>query len=240
MENQKMTFSLAEGLDITATNFDLLIRMVERSEDYWIIKDRESRLCYMNKAAKYYDDLPDNYDFEGKRYDEMPTPFSESADMIHATDNKIIASQNDEFALVNSVYGGKNKLIQPFIGQGMPLIKDGESIGIIVMSRKLQHCTMEHIIGKKLPEPVIFGNPDKEFTDSEFNVVFFALQSLSTKEIARRLGISPRTVNNHLSNIYDKIGVSAQNQLIAWCRQKGYDRYVPAKYLSNAPFVPLA
>ncbi len=240
MENQTVSFSIAEGLDITATNFDLLIRMVERSEDYWIIKDRDNRYAYMNRAAKYYDDLPDDYDFEGKKLNEIPTPLSESADIVHVADNQVMESQEDLFALYNSVYCGKDKLIQPFVGQGMPLIKDGESIGIIVVCRKLQHCTMEHIIGKKFPEPVIFGNPDKEFTDSEFNVVFFALQSLSTKEIARRLGISPRTVNNHLSNIYDKIGVSAQNQLIAWCRQKGYDRYVPAKCLSDAPFVPLA
>ncbi len=240
MENQTVSFSIAEGLDITATNFDLLIRVIERSEDFWIIQDKEHRYAYMNGAAKYYFDLPDNYHYDGKKLSEVPTLLSESADVVDAENNKAMKSQEDIFALYKSVYGGEDKIIQPFIAQAMPLVKNSESIGIIVTCRKLQYCSMDHIIGGKLPESVIFGNPDEVFTDSEFNVVFFALQSLSTKEIARRLGISPRTVNNHLSNIYDKIGVSAQNQLIAWCRQKGYDRYVPERYLSTAPFVPLA
>ena len=36
------------------------------------------------------------------------------------------------------------------------------------------------------------------------------LQGYSWKEIARRLGISPKTVDNHLQNLYAKIGVTTR------------------------------
>ena len=46
-------------------------------------------------------------------------------------------------------------------------------------------------------------------------------QGLSHKEIARQMGLSPNTVRNHLSAIYDKMDVSNKAELIA-CLQQAF------------------
>ena len=49
--------------------------------------------------------------------------------------------------------------------------------------------------------------PDS-LTTREIECVHLAGQGLEDKEIAARLGISPRTVGNHLHRAYAKLGVS--------------------------------
>lgn len=47
-------------------------------------------------------------------------------------------------------------------------------------------------------------------TEREVEVLRVLARGLSMKEIARRLGISPKTVDNHLQNLYGKIGVKTR------------------------------
>ncbi|MWK40579.1 GAF domain-containing protein [Actinomadura sp. J1-007] len=52
-------------------------------------------------------------------------------------------------------------------------------------------------------------------TPREQTVVERALEGMPSKQIARRLDVSPHTVNDHLKAIYRKTGVSAREELIA-------------------------
>ena len=47
----------------------------------------------------------------------------------------------------------------------------------------------------------------------ELEVARMASQGLSSKEIARRLYLSPRTVDNHLQRVYTKLGVTGRDDL---------------------------
>ena len=99
--------------------------------------------------------------------------------------------------------------------------------------------SMYHLEQDRCPTSLQFGNPTDLFTDREFDVVFYAIQSLSAKEIARRLAISPNTVKKYLLSVYEKIGVSALSQLIEYCRCHGYDNYAPSRFMSTQPYIPL-
>jgi DNA-binding NarL/FixJ family response regulator len=50
-------------------------------------------------------------------------------------------------------------------------------------------------------------------TTREREVASLAARGLTNREIADNLYLSPRTVENHLQRVYDKLGVSSREQL---------------------------
>ena len=44
---------------------------------------------------------------------------------------------------------------------------------------------------------------------------------LANKQIARRLGISEKTVKGHLTNLFQRIGVSDRTQAALWAERTG-------------------
>jgi DNA-binding CsgD family transcriptional regulator len=57
-----------------------------------------------------------------------------------------------------------------------------------------------------------------EFTPRQLDVVHLLLQAHSIKQIARRLELSPHTVEDHLKTLYRKTGTNSQQELIAALR----------------------
>lgn len=55
-----------------------------------------------------------------------------------------------------------------------------------------------------------------ELTDREQEVLLLVADGLGNKQIARRLGITERTVKAHLTNIYQRLGVSDRTQAALW------------------------
>ncbi|WGM03947.1 helix-turn-helix transcriptional regulator [Arsenophonus nasoniae] len=91
---------------------------------------------------------------------------------------------------------------------------------------------MEYVDGIQ-PYAVTTEKPNKLFTDKEWQVLFFTMYRLSSKEIARRLNIGTRTTNNHLNIIYEKAGVHSACQLRAFCKSKGFERYIPSEFINK-------
>ena len=61
-----------------------------------------------------------------------------------------------------------------------------------------------------------------ELTPRELEVLRAAAAGERNKEIALRLGISPRTVKAHLTSVYNKLGVDSRAAAIAIAAQKGW------------------
>ncbi len=239
MMSSYMSFSINEDSDVRSKTFGAFISYMENSNEFWYIKDHESRFIYMNEYAKYYSGLPKWFDPEGKLDSECPAPWSEIEDVIQANDKNVMGSQKVIPTLMTFIYGGREKLIQPFMADVTSLIAGGKSIGVVGRAKKLEIYSMYHFEHNKNAESLCFGNPTDLFTDREFDVVFFAIQSVSTKEIAKHLNISPGSVKKYLQSVYEKTGVSAQSQLIEYCRNKGYDKYAPNKFINPNPYLPL-
>lgn len=62
-------------------------------------------------------------------------------------------------------------------------------------------------------QPVISGR--------EMEVLRRSVRGQSTKDMARELGISPRSVDAHLNNLYRKLGVSSRGQAVHYALQRG-------------------
>ena len=56
-------------------------------------------------------------------------------------------------------------------------------------------------------------------SDREVQVLHLAAKGLTTKQIADRLFISPKTADHHIQHVYTKIGVSTRAAAALWAMQ---------------------
>jgi DNA-binding NarL/FixJ family response regulator len=66
--------------------------------------------------------------------------------------------------------------------------------------------------------------PETKLTDREQEVLDMIGAGLPNKTIARRLGISERTVKAHLTNIYQRLGVTDRTQAALWAQRQRRDQ----------------
>jgi DNA-binding NarL/FixJ family response regulator len=60
-----------------------------------------------------------------------------------------------------------------------------------------------------------------ELTAREREVLALVVQGMANKQIARRLGISEKTVKGHLTNLFQRIGVTDRTQAALWAERTG-------------------
>jgi DNA-binding NarL/FixJ family response regulator len=68
------------------------------------------------------------------------------------------------------------------------------------------------------------GRPYTHLTPRQHEIVLAILDGCANREIARRLGVSERTIRNQLTAIYAKAGVSSRLELALAALQR---RFVP-------------
>jgi DNA-binding NarL/FixJ family response regulator len=65
------------------------------------------------------------------------------------------------------------------------------------------------------------GSAAAELTPREIEVLGLVRQGMANKQIARRLGISERTVKAHLTSAFQRIGVVDRTQAALWAERNG-------------------
>jgi DNA-binding NarL/FixJ family response regulator len=68
--------------------------------------------------------------------------------------------------------------------------------------------------------------PADELTDRERDVLLLVVRGLTNGQIARRLGISERTVKGHLTNVFTRLGVGDRTSAALWAKEHLVDRDV--------------
>ena len=79
---------------------------------------------------------------------------------------------------------------------------------------------LEHCEGARTPSLVQHSGASR-LSDREREVAALAAQELSSREIAERLFVSVRTVDNHLQQVYVKLGVKRRSELAARLSTRG-------------------
>ncbi len=68
--------------------------------------------------------------------------------------------------------------------------------------------------------PAVASTPP--LSDREMEVLHEAARGLANKDIARRLGLSVRTVHTHLGNIFAKLGVGSRTEAVLLALRRGW------------------
>jgi DNA-binding CsgD family transcriptional regulator len=74
------------------------------------------------------------------------------------------------------------------------------------------------------PSAAAAGSVFAALSPREREVLALLADGLSNSEIAARLAISDKTVRNHASNLFDKLGVWSRAQAIVFARKHGFSR----------------
>jgi DNA-binding NarL/FixJ family response regulator len=72
------------------------------------------------------------------------------------------------------------------------------------------------------PLPGTAGSPDNYLTQRERQIVDLLAQGWGNHTIARRLGLAPKTVRNHVSNVITKLHAADRGEAIVRARAIGY------------------
>lgn len=89
--------------------------------------------------------------------------------------------------------------------------------GESVLPPAVAAVVVRHMAGEELT-----GKESCPLTDREGEVLGLAAQGLTNYEIAQRLYISVRTVEAHLTHVYNKLGVSSRTEAVVRAMQRGW------------------
>jgi DNA-binding NarL/FixJ family response regulator len=92
-------------------------------------------------------------------------------------------------------------------------VASGEAIFGPAIARRL----LTFFASRPAVEPTVFP----ELTDREREILDLVARGLSNTEITSRLVVSPKTVRNHVSNIFSKLQVADRAQAIVRAREAG-------------------
>lgn len=224
---------------IAIDSFDVLIRFWEHSSEPWGIKDNQSKFIYANNRFNKLLDLPDKYNVEGRSDGELPTPISEFEVEFQEHDRKVELLQDRITSVEIHEWDGLS-YFKPNFCNKYPLIdENGISQGVIFHVRPVEDIILTHLNKIKIPTSLIFSPPSDLFSKREWEVLFYILHAFSSGEVAKKLHLSSRTINNVIQSIYKKSDVTNKQQVIEYCYKKKIHNYVPQSFLEYSGSFPL-
>jgi DNA-binding NarL/FixJ family response regulator len=144
-------------------------------------------------------------------------------DGIQAT-LRITAAQPDTRIVAFTSFSDRDRILEALDAGAIGyLLKDADPDelhrGILAASRG------ESPLAPKAARAVVASRTDAtaptELTDREREVLVQLASGMANKQIARRLGISEKTVKTHLTNVFQRIGVRDRTQAALWAERHG-------------------
>lgn len=123
----------------------------------------------------------------------------------------ILTAYDDDPYIMAGIQSGANgyvlKNAEPNeIIRAVRAVHEGQSAVDPTVATKL----MAYLSGQTPPSI----QPAEPLTDRELEVLALVAQGLTNRAVGHQLGISDRTVQGHLANIYEKVGVSSRTEAV--------------------------
>ena len=94
-------------------------------------------------------------------------------------------------------------------------------LGNYFMDTSVSHQVVKKLVGMPPKESVATDTGYDALTPREQEVVILVAEGLSIKQVAARLFISPKTVENHRANIMRKLGLQSTIELVRYAAKIG-------------------
>lgn len=210
-----------------------LITFMEKSKGLWGLKSVDSRWIYATDETKRYANIKKGFDIEGRLDKEIPMPSQELWEDIVECDSRCVQENRTITAIEIHYFGeGNINIPVPNLVTKTPLLDDmNQCVGVVCHCIPIDAPSLLYYMDRFNRPTIEFDTPNATFTNKELDVAFWAQQKLSSKEIAKRLNISHRTVENRFSVMYQKSNVNNISQFIEYCKSTGLDRYIPADFI---------
>jgi DNA-binding NarL/FixJ family response regulator len=144
-------------------------------------------------------------------------------DGIEAT-RRILAERPDIRVVVLTFHSSPEPILEAIdAGAVGYLLKDSEPEEILrgVRAAARGESPLDPKAARALLMARTEGTRTAELSSREREVLELVGAGMANKQIARRLGISEKTVKSHLTNVYRHIGVSDRTQAAMWARSHG-------------------
>jgi DNA-binding NarL/FixJ family response regulator len=148
-------------------------------------------------------------------------------DGIEAT-RQIVESGSGVKVLILTTFETDSQVIQALkAGASGYVLKDSTAEAIVssVVSVMLGERVMASAVANRVLEMLTGSTTPKEFYDGltsrEIEILKLLASGMANKQIAYRLKISEKTVRNHVSNTYEKLGINDRSQAVLYAVRKG-------------------
>jgi DNA-binding NarL/FixJ family response regulator len=140
---------------------------------------------------------------------------------------RLIHVQHPEVAVVIlSSFGGDSHLLQALEAGARGYVLKDTNVSTIVNSmlaivggaRVMSGSIADTLLG------MLSSKPKKSYDDltaREVEILKLVAIGLANKQIAYRLKISEKTVRNHMSNVYEKLGIQGRSYAVIYAARKG-------------------
>ena len=135
---------------------------------------------------------------------------------------QIVASSSAARVVVLTSFGDESRILDALnAGASGYLLKHTDPDALIEAIRAAYagDAPLDPRAGRVLMEQGRRRQPAADLTKRELEVLRLVGQGLANKQIARRLGITERTVKAHLTSVFQRLGVTDRVQAALWVQQ---------------------
>jgi DNA-binding NarL/FixJ family response regulator len=150
-----------------------------------------------------------------------------NVDGIEAT-RQILAQLPLTKVLILTTFEADNHVIQALkAGARGYVLKDSSAAAIVssIVAVVSGESVMAGAVANRVLEMLTGASTPKEFYDGltarEVEILKLMATGMANKQIAFRLKISEKTVRNHVSNMYEKLGIYDRSQAVLYAVRKG-------------------
>lgn len=150
-----------------------------------------------------------------------------NVDGIEGT-RQIVETLPETKVLILSTFETDSQVIQALkAGASGYVLKDSSAAGIVssIVAVMSGERVMASAVANRVLEMLTGTTTSKEFydglTNREVEILKLLASGMANKQIAYRLKISEKTVRNHVSNAYEKLGIYDRSQAVLYAVKKG-------------------